>query len=162
MQLSVWLIRDCISNWLNNILFKAALSEDNYSAAGDLVTPINGTSCSALAKTENIKRCWWNQRTFVVDSVGKALCSTSKPSKCVHQNQEGVHLLVLRWELDCWQGLLYLCVVLLWICLLWVHLEEEKNANLIFFTKLYWWGGFQSRRGKKRNASKRIDTSCLE
>lgn len=29
MQLSVWLIRDCIHNWLNNT--EAALSEDNYS-----------------------------------------------------------------------------------------------------------------------------------
>lgn len=39
MQLSVWLIRDCIPNWLNNaFFFKAALSEDNSSLAGDLVT----------------------------------------------------------------------------------------------------------------------------
>lgn len=114
MQLSVWLIRDCIPNWLNNTFFlKAALREDNHLEQGIywLFHQLHVLYCSYLKsnRQRGIKGPWWIQTTPLLLTVVEKHF-VQQPNQCVHQNLEVDHLQVLMWELDCLQALLYLCV----------------------------------------------------
>lgn len=115
MQLSVWLIRDCIRNWLNNTFFlRQHLVRMTILKQGFTGCSIRGLSCATLTSTptanSGIKGPWWNQRTFVVDSVRKALCSTAKLRYNVFIR---IWKLFIYW---CWCGswiayrLYYICV----------------------------------------------------
>lgn len=139
MQLSVWLIRDCIPNRLSNtFFFKTA------HTARDLLT-IPSIACLVLLSLKiqqpevASKAHGEFKGPLLLTVVEKHF--VQRPNQCVCQNMEVVHLQVLMWWLDCLQPLLCqclcLCVVFLWICLLWTLLEELGSAILSFFRKSY-------------------------
>lgn len=116
MQLNVRLIRDCIPNYLHNILSKAALTEDNYSPAGDLVNfPSVPNSCSAHLNSQMLHQrptveskvlcCWQCYKHTLFSGQSKITCSW-ETGGC---SFTAVGLLAL----------LYLSAPLLWIGLLW-------------------------------------------
>lgn len=115
MQLSVWLIRDCIPNWLNNTFFlRLHLVEGNYSLARDLVT----TPWMACLVLLSLKR---QQPTVAskghVDIKGPLLLTVLEKHSVQWPNQGNVFIGTWKYFIYwCWCGswiayrLYYICV----------------------------------------------------